>query len=132
MQLPACDIVSPAAGTPPNSFSNKLNVQDRIPLAKREVRQSSSRFRAAKKIELTKLPNLKDTPAKDQPDLAVQKLRQCCSLFDFTEPLSDLKSKEIKRAALHELMDYIVDKNNRKVRHTRVCPLMMMSAAALH
>ena len=100
---------------PPNSFTNKLNVQDRIPLVKREVRQSSSRYRAAKKIELTKLPALKDTPQKDQPELAVQKLRQCCALFDFTEPLSDLKSKEIKRAALHELMEYIADKTTRKV-----------------
>jgi hypothetical protein len=40
-------------------------------------------------------------------------LHQCCAIFDFTEALSDLKSKEIKRAALNELTDYIA--NNRKV-----------------
>lgn len=34
-------------------------------------------------------------------------------MFDFTEALSELKSKEIKRAALNELIDYIT--NNRKV-----------------
>ena len=37
-----------------------------------------------------------------------EKLRQCCVLFDFyTDPLSDLKWKEIKRAALNEMVEYL-------------------------
>lgn len=35
------------------------------------------------------------------------KLRQCCVIFDFSEPLSDLKFKEIKRTALHEMVEFL-------------------------
>uniref|UniRef100_A0A3Q2YKQ1 Protein phosphatase 2, regulatory subunit B', delta n=1 Tax=Hippocampus comes TaxID=109280 RepID=A0A3Q2YKQ1_HIPCM len=39
--------------------------------------------------------------AADREELFVQKLRQCCVLFDFAcDPLSDLKFKEVKRAGL--------------------------------
>lgn len=38
----------------------------------------------------------------------MQKLRQCCVIFDFgLDPLSDLRYKEVKRAALTELVEYI-------------------------
>ena len=38
----------------------------------------------------------------------VKKLQQCCVVFDFVQdPLSDLKWKEVKRAALNELVDYV-------------------------
>lgn len=43
----------------------------------------------------------------EREDLFIQKLRQCCVLFDFSEPLSDLKWKEVKRAALHEMVEYL-------------------------
>lgn len=47
------------------------------------------------------------TPA-EREDLFVQKLRQCMVLFDFViDPLSDLKWKEVKRAALNEMVDYV-------------------------
>lgn len=49
-----------------------------------------------------------DAPAAEREQLFVQKLRQCCLLFDFAdEPLSDLKWKEVKRAALLEMVDYV-------------------------
>lgn len=37
----------------------------------------------------------------------VQKIRQCAVLFDFYDPVAQLKSKEVKRAALNELIDHI-------------------------
>jgi serine/threonine-protein phosphatase 2A regulatory subunit B' len=38
----------------------------------------------------------------------MRKLKQCCVLFDFvTDPLSDLKWKEVKRGALNEMVDYV-------------------------
>ncbi|ROL51286.1 Serine/threonine-protein phosphatase 2A 56 kDa regulatory subunit gamma isoform [Anabarilius grahami] len=44
----------------------------------------------------------------EQEKLFVQKLRQCCVLFDFlSDPLSDLKWKEVKRAALSEMVEFI-------------------------
>ena len=48
-----------------------------------------------------------DTPHGEQSDLFIRKLQQCCVVFDFMDPVSDLKSKEVKRACLNELVDYI-------------------------
>ncbi|KPJ01487.1 Serine/threonine-protein phosphatase 2A 56 kDa regulatory subunit delta isoform, partial [Papilio xuthus] len=57
---------------------------------------------------MVQLPLLKDAPAGEREQLFVQKLRQCCLLFDFAdEPLSDLKWKEVKRAALLEMVEYV-------------------------
>ncbi|XP_055387767.1 serine/threonine-protein phosphatase 2A 56 kDa regulatory subunit gamma isoform isoform X2 [Condylostylus longicornis] len=57
------------------------------------------------------LPNLRDTPGNEREELFIQKLKQCCTLFDFSEPLSDLKWKEVKRAALHEMVEYLSNNN---------------------
>ncbi|XP_037922988.1 serine/threonine-protein phosphatase 2A 56 kDa regulatory subunit gamma isoform isoform X2 [Hermetia illucens] len=57
------------------------------------------------------LPLLRETPANEREELFIQKLRQCCTLFDFSEPLSDLKWKEVKRAALHEMVEYLTNQN---------------------
>lgn len=49
-----------------------------------------------------------DASAAEREELFIQKIRQCCVLFDFvSDPLSDLKWKEVKRAALHEMVDYV-------------------------
>lgn len=49
-----------------------------------------------------------DAPPGEREGLFVQKLQQCCALFDFvSDPLSDLKWKETKRAALNEMIEYI-------------------------
>ena len=48
-----------------------------------------------------------DTAPAEQQDLFIKKLQQCCVVFDFMDPVSDLKSKEVKRACLNELVDYI-------------------------
>ncbi|KAJ8359574.1 hypothetical protein SKAU_G00160990 [Synaphobranchus kaupii] len=82
----------PSNSTPPPTQLNKIN----------------------KNRELQKLPALKDAPPIDREELFVQKLRQCCVLFDFvTDPLSDLKYKEVKRAGLNEMVEYIT--HNRDV-----------------
>uniref|UniRef100_A0A8C7W793 Serine/threonine protein phosphatase 2A regulatory subunit n=1 Tax=Oncorhynchus mykiss TaxID=8022 RepID=A0A8C7W793_ONCMY len=80
---------------------------------KKDKRQSSSRFSLSNNRELQKLPAFKDVPAAEQEKLFVQKLRQCCVLFDFlSDPLSDLKWKEVKRAALSEMVEYITHNRN--------------------
>lgn len=43
----------------------------------------------------------------------MQKIDQCNIIFDFNDSSGDMKSKEIKRLALHELLDYVA--NNRQV-----------------
>ena len=46
-------------------------------------------------------------PSSEQEELFIRKLRQCCVAFDFMDPVADLKGKEIKRATLNEIVDYI-------------------------
>ena len=48
-----------------------------------------------------------DTPSSEQQDLFIHKLQQCCVVFNFMDPVADLKSKEVKRSCLNELVDYI-------------------------
>ncbi|MFT7810746.1 serine/threonine-protein phosphatase 2A 56 kDa regulatory subunit alpha isoform [Arapaima gigas] len=68
----------------------------------------SSQFRAQSSlVELSPLPLLKDAPSSEQLELFTQKLQQCCVLFDFLDSITDLKSKEIKRATLSELVEYM-------------------------
>ncbi|XP_041038856.1 serine/threonine-protein phosphatase 2A 56 kDa regulatory subunit alpha isoform isoform X3 [Cetorhinus maximus] len=50
---------------------------------------------------------LADAPNAEQHDLFCQKLQQCCVIFDFMDSVSDLKSKEVKRATLNELVDFL-------------------------
>ncbi|CAG0915058.1 unnamed protein product [Notodromas monacha] len=53
-------------------------------------------------------PKFSDVPEKEREALFVQKIQQCCVVFDFvSEPLSDLKYKEIKRTTLHDMVDYV-------------------------
>lgn len=54
---------------------------------------------------------LAEATQEEREELLIMKLRQCCVLFDFTEPLSDLKWKEVKRAALHEMVEYLSNNN---------------------
>lgn len=53
-----------------------------------------------------------DADASEREELFIKKIRQCCVLFDFTEPLDDLKWKEVKRSALQEMVEYINNNNN--------------------
>ncbi|XP_036609592.1 serine/threonine-protein phosphatase 2A 56 kDa regulatory subunit alpha isoform [Trichosurus vulpecula] len=70
--------------------------------------QGSSQFRCQSSLpELQPLPQLKDASSNEQQDLFCQKLEQCCILFDFMDSVADLKSKEIKRATLNELIEYV-------------------------
>ncbi|VDN06789.1 unnamed protein product [Thelazia callipaeda] len=68
---------------------------------------NSSRYHTDSEPELAQLQLIKDAAVADQPTLVIQKLQQCQKVFDFYDPLSQLKSKEIKRAALNELIDHI-------------------------
>nr|XP_033794313.1 serine/threonine-protein phosphatase 2A 56 kDa regulatory subunit alpha isoform isoform X1 [Geotrypetes seraphini] len=77
--------------------------------AQRERRSlNSSQFRSQENVvDLMPLPQLKDASSNEQQELFCQKLQQCCTVFDFFDSVSDLKSKEIKRATLNELIDYV-------------------------
>ena len=59
------------------------------------------------------LTQILDVPTSNRPELFIQKLDQCNVIFDFRDPSMDIRSKEIKRSTLQELLDYI--SNNRNV-----------------
>lgn len=69
-----------------------------------------------------------DVAATERQDLFLKKLSQCTMIFDFTDALSELKGKEVKRQTLTELVEYI--SNNRGVITEPVYPdvLKMFSA----
>lgn len=48
-----------------------------------------------------------DSNPQEQQELFLKKLMQCSTVFDFMDPVSDLRGKEIKRATLNELVDFI-------------------------
>ncbi|XP_021920020.1 serine/threonine-protein phosphatase 2A 56 kDa regulatory subunit gamma isoform-like isoform X3 [Zootermopsis nevadensis] len=99
--------LSPGANVPPPTQINKIKYPG-PPHIKKDKRQTSSRFNISKNRELQKLPLLKDATTNERDELFVQKIRQCCVLFDFVaDPLSDLKWKEVKRAALHEMVEFV-------------------------
>lgn len=91
------------------------------PNLRKDNRRNSSRFNISKNRELVKLPPIKEAASSERESLFVQKLQQCCTVFDFQlDPLSDLKWKEIKRAALNEMIDYIT--SNRGVISDAIYP----------
>nr|XP_053643297.1 serine/threonine-protein phosphatase 2A 56 kDa regulatory subunit delta isoform-like [Cherax quadricarinatus] len=95
-------------GLPPPTQINKIKFGPGAPLIKKDKRQSSSRFNIPKNRELQKLPSLRDAQPNEREELFIQKIRQCGVIFDFiTDPLSDLKWKEVKRAALNEMVEYV-------------------------
>ncbi|XP_053169265.1 serine/threonine-protein phosphatase 2A 56 kDa regulatory subunit delta isoform isoform X5 [Hemicordylus capensis] len=111
----------PSNSTPPPTQLNKIKYSGGPQIVKKERRQSSSRFNLSKNRELQKLPALKDAPPHEREELFIQKLRQCCVLFDFvSDPLSDLKFKEVKRAGLNEMVEYIT--HNRDVVTEAIYP----------
>ncbi|CAG2165626.1 unnamed protein product [Oppiella nova] len=92
----------------PTAFVDKIDPFKKGSLKRKQKKsQGSSRYRLTSEVELQPLPLLKDVASGEQEGLFIRKLRQCCIAFDFMDPVSDLKGKEIKRATLNELVDYI-------------------------
>ncbi|KAF4556613.1 Protein phosphatase 2A regulatory B subunit-like protein [Elsinoe fawcettii] len=111
------DLAPPKAGTKSLLFDRlQTTPKDVVPEGIRTPkRQHSSRFDISdqKQRELEKLPGFHEVAPNRRQDLFMQKLDQCNIIFDFNDPSADMKSKEIKRLALHELLDYVAQ--NRQV-----------------
>lgn len=52
-------------------------------------------------------PSSPDVPASELHELLSRKLAQCGVMFDFLDCVADLKGKEVKRAALNELVECV-------------------------
>ncbi|GMN53760.1 hypothetical protein TIFTF001_022894 [Ficus carica] len=59
------------------------------------------------------LPSFRDVPSSEKQNLFVKKLNMCCVVFDFSDPSSNLREKDIKRQTLLELVDYISSVNSK-------------------
>uniref|UniRef100_A0A7E4VSH8 Serine/threonine protein phosphatase 2A regulatory subunit n=1 Tax=Panagrellus redivivus TaxID=6233 RepID=A0A7E4VSH8_PANRE len=97
-----------------NQFVDKIDPFSKRGNSRRRRRLvNSSRYHTDNEPDLIQLPLLKDTAEGEaQTALAIQKLQQCQKIFDFYDAVSQLKSKEIKRAALNELIDFITANQN--------------------
>ena len=118
------------------STQNKLNVPDpftrrttKLP-RKRQPTQSSARYQVQKvppdyqhltplkgesllMLESCQLLQWTDIPKDKVEEMLIKKIQQCSYVFDFSDPMAELRAKEIKRAALNEVLDYIA--NNKGV-----------------
>ena len=56
----------------------------------------------------------RDVPASERQSLFRKKLQLCSYVFDFTDPTSHVREKEIKRQTLLELGDYVNQDNTAK------------------
>jgi len=82
--------------------------KDTIPIAGKPPRkQRSSRFVVTERVEIEKLPSFSEVSAEGRPALFIRKLQQCSVVFDFNDASAELKGKQIKAQALHELLEYV-------------------------
>jgi serine/threonine-protein phosphatase 2A regulatory subunit B' len=58
------------------------------------------------------LPLLKDTPVTDRQDLFKRKLEACSNIYDFNNPESNIEEKDLKRATLVEIIEYVNTSRN--------------------
>ncbi|GAB0134405.1 Serine/threonine-protein phosphatase 2A 56 kDa regulatory subunit delta isoform [Epichloe bromicola] len=108
------DLAPPKAGQKSLMIHRGIDNRDAIPEGLRTPkRQHSSRFDISAHRELEKLPGFHEVPPNRRQELFMQKIDQCNVIFDFNDASGDMKAKEIKRLALHELLDYVA--NNRQV-----------------
>ena len=108
---------------PPHRAGAKSIAFDRLSSTPKDVpegirtprRQHSSRILVSdqNQRDLEKLPGFHEVPPNRRQELFMQKIDQCNIIFDFNDASGDMKPKEIKRLALHELLDYVA--NNRQV-----------------
>ncbi|KAK3325280.1 phosphatase 2A regulatory B subunit-domain-containing protein [Apodospora peruviana] len=108
------DLAPPKAGQKSLMFDRlHQGPKDVLEGPKTPRRQNSSRFEISAHRELEKLPGFHEVAPNRRQDLFMDKIAQCNVIFDFNDASGDMKSKEIKRLALHELLDYVA--NNRQV-----------------
>lgn len=98
----------PPAGSGTAAFVDKIDPFKKSSMKRKQKKlQGSSRYHTEAEAELEQLPLLKDLSAADQHDMLMKKLRQTQSIFDFLDATAHLKSKEIKRATLNELIEHV-------------------------
>ncbi|KAJ7156046.1 protein phosphatase PP2A0 B subunit gamma isoform [Mycena crocata] len=102
------DLPGPPRANLSNMSRLRANAKDTIPIVGKPPRkQRSSRFVITEKVDIERLPPFMETPPSERPQLFIKKLHQCRVLFDFNDASAELKGKQVKAQALHEMLDYI-------------------------
>ena len=70
-----------------------------------------------------------DVHENGREELLIRKLQQCCVVFDFTDPTSDLEQKEIKTEMLAEIAEYI--SAHRNIITEAVCAELISAVSGL-
>lgn len=96
----------------------------------RRERRRSSLVREHKIRELKDLPTLKDTPTQKREALFAQKLDLCSVIFNFDDPNSDKRGKDLKRQTLLELVDYVNNAGGQKIFNEHLMPNIMACVSA--
>lgn len=86
-----------------------------ISLPTKKEKRRTSFFRSQKNQQVKELPLLSETPMLKREALFRQKLQLCCIVFDFEDPDSDIKGKELKRETLFELAEYVNTPSGQKI-----------------
>ncbi|KAL0297300.1 UNVERIFIED_CONTAM: Serine/threonine protein phosphatase 2A regulatory subunit B' kappa isoform [Sesamum radiatum] len=71
-------------------------------------RASAAVFPASVIAGIEPLLPFKDVSSSEKMNLFISKLSLCCVVFDFTDPAKNIQEKELKRATLLELLEFIV------------------------
>lgn len=126
---------APGSHNQPPSIEGRDKMEEELAKKSRKLRQrqssSSSVATSGPKImrrELVALQNINDCATRDQYDLFIKKLAMCETVFDFSEPTSDVASKEVKRQTLVELADFIA--NRRGFLTESIYPAVVRMVAA--
>ncbi|PIN09043.1 Serine/threonine protein phosphatase 2A, regulatory subunit [Handroanthus impetiginosus] len=91
----------------PNSGSNKPGLGRDSASNPAAKRASAAVFPASVIAGIEPLLAFKDVPSSERMNLFISKLSLCCVVFDFTDPAKDIQEKELKRATLLELLEFV-------------------------
>eukprot|EP01102_Stenamoeba_stenopodia_P010807 TRINITY_DN328_c0_g1_i2.p1 TRINITY_DN328_c0_g1~~TRINITY_DN328_c0_g1_i2.p1 ORF type:complete len:451 (-),score=52.33 TRINITY_DN328_c0_g1_i2:175-1527(-) len=95
-------------------FRSKIPISDPKPRTKLPgTHSTSSRFNdKGQGVKLERLPAIFKYPSSQWLDIFLFKIRQCQSVFNFKDPLSDAASKDVKREALQDIISYLKATNH--------------------
>lgn len=108
----------------PASDSTSTTPRADVTLPRRERRRSSL-LRHQKIQALKDLPTLKETAPQKREALFQQKLSLCSVIFNFEDPNSDKRGKDLKRQTLLELVDYVNNAGGQKIFNEALMPDIM-------
>ncbi|EPS71240.1 hypothetical protein M569_03516, partial [Genlisea aurea] len=94
----------PRKSQKPDPDSSKGQISSPTTASKRA---SSAVFPTCLIAGIEPLLAFKDVPSSERMNLFVGKLNLCSVVFDFTDPSTDVQEKDLKRATLLELLDFV-------------------------